>query len=198
MGKVINIQEKYQKLPDNLICPSPLEFRRADWESPHFIQMLRSQSARLETHREEIRRKKGKGVSHLPSHFLLKGGMIYTIQAMYTYRDNENRMREVYYLTGLIDCMINQINPVLRTDLLKAMYKKVFAMKTELNIHWYGTLDQVLLPIESQFYNECQYRNTLNSAQTLKDLYRAIRCGTDEMFDVISLEYVFYCPGVGG
>ena len=198
MGKVIDFQVKYQKPPDNLICSSPLEFRRADWESPHFVQMLRSQSARLETHRKEIHGKGGKGASHLPPHFLLKGGMIYTIQAMYTYRDNENRMREIYYLTGLIDCMINQVNPVLRTDLLKAMYKKVFAMKTELNAHWYGTLDQVLLPIEYQFYNEYQYRNTVNNAQTLKDLYRAIRCGTDEMFDILSLEYVFYCPRVGG
>ena len=190
MGKVINLQEKLKKPPGNLVCQSPLEFRRADWKSSHFIQMLRSQSARLETHREEV--------SHLPSHFSLKGGMTYTIRAMYACRDNENRMREIYYLTGLMDCMINQVNPVLRTDLLKAMYKKVFAMKTDLNVHWHGPLDQILLPIESRFYNKFQYRNSLNSAHTLKELYRAIRTGTDEMFDILSLEYVFYCPGIGG
>jgi len=49
--------------------------------------------------------------------------------------------------------MINQVNPVLRTDVLRDMYKKIFAMKADLNIHWHGSLDQVLLPIDVRFYN---------------------------------------------
>jgi hypothetical protein len=124
--------------------------------------------------------------------------MIYTILAMYTHRDNEVRMRQVYYLTGLMDCMINQVNPVLRTDLLKAMYKKVFSMKTALNVHWYGPLDHILLPVEARFFNEYEYRALLKSAQTMKELYRVIRIGTEKMFDVLSMEYVFYCPGARG
>jgi hypothetical protein len=32
----------------------------------------------------------------------------------------------------------------------------------------------------------------------MKELYEAIRRGTDEMFDILSLEYVFYCPNLGG
>ena len=198
MGKVINLPEKFQKPPKNLICPSPWEFRKADWEARHFLQMLKSQSVRLEGHRDEISKKGGKGVWHIPSHFPLKGGMSYTIRAIYACRDNEVKMREIYYLAGLMDCLINQVNSVLRTDLLKAMYNKVFAMKRELNIHWYGPLDQVLLPVESQFYNEFEYRSSLKEAGTMKELYRAIRTGTNEMFDILSLEYVFYCPGMGG
>ena len=128
MGKVINLQDKFQKPSGNLICLSPWEFRRADWEGRHFIQMLRSQSGWLECHRDETCKKGGKGVWHIPLHFSLKGGMFYTIRAMYASRDNEYRMREIYYLAGLMDCLINQVNSVLRTDLLKAMYNKVFAM----------------------------------------------------------------------
>jgi hypothetical protein len=198
MGKVIHLQEKLQKPSGNLICLSPWEFRRSDWGGRHFIQMLKSQSTRLEYHRDEICKKGGKGVWHIPSHFSLKGGMFYTIRAMYTCRDNEYRMREIYYLAGLMDCLINQVNSILRTDLLKAMYNKVFEMKRDLNIHWYGPLDQVLLPVESQFYNEFEYRSSLTRACTMKALYRAIRTGTDKMFDILSLEYVFYCPGVEG
>jgi len=198
MAKIISLKDKFQKPPDNLICLSPWEFRRADWEGRHFIQMLRSQSGWLECHRDEICKKRGKGVWHIPLHFSLKGGMFYTIRAMYASRDNEYRMREIYYLAGLMDCLINQVNSVLRTDLLKAMYNKVFSMKRELNMHWYGPLDQVLLHVESQFYNEFEYRSSLTSACTMKELYRAIRAGTDEMFDILSLEYVFYCPGMGG
>jgi hypothetical protein len=188
MAEVINLKDKFRKSEENLICLGPWEFRRADWETLHFIQMLRSRSERLEQHREKI----------LPSHVALKGGMAYTIRALYANRKEERRMREIYYLTGLMDCMINQVNPVLRTDILRAMYKKVFSMKEELNIHWYGPLDQVLLPIDSQLYNESEYRFSLKNACTMKELYKAIRKGTDEMFDILSLEYVFYCPHVGG
>ena len=109
----------------------------------------------------------------------------------------ETKMREIYYLTGLMDCMINQVNPVLRTDLLRNMYKKVFLMKEKLNVHWRGPLDQVLLPIESDYYDEFEYRSSLSRASTLKELYIAINRGTNEMFDVILFEYVFYCPSTG-
>ena len=78
------------------------------------------------------------------------------------------------------------------------MYKKVFAMKADLNIHWRGTLDQVLLPIDSQFYNDAAYRSSVSRAPTLKALYQAIRKGTDEMFDVLAVQYIFFCPWAGG
>ena len=106
-------------------------------------------------------------------------------------------MREVYYLAGLIDCMINQVNPLLRTDLIRSMYKRINTLKKGLNINWYGHLDQVLFPIDVQFLNTVEYRDTLSSAKTMKALYRFIREGIDEMFDILALEYVFYSPGRG-
>ena len=139
-----------------------------------------------------------KDISTLPPHFVLDGGLAYTIRAMYANRTNEKKMRDIYYLTGLMDCMINQVNPVLRTDLLRDMYKKVFALKNELKVHWFGPLDHVLLPIDKHFYDESEYRSGLVRARTLKALYQTIKEGAEEMFDVFSLEYVFYCPSVGG
>jgi hypothetical protein len=190
MGKVIDLQHRLQKLPGNVISLKPWEFRRAGWKTSCFVQMLRSLAEKLEHNQE--------GFATIPSHFSLKGGMAYTIQAMYANRQEEEKMRETYYLIGLADCMINQVNPVLRTDLLRAMYKKVFAMKADLNIHWHGSLDQILLPIDSQFYDDVAYRASIRSAGTLKELYRAIRRGTDEMFDILSFEYIFFCPWIGG
>jgi hypothetical protein len=198
MAEIIKLDNKFRKSDGDLICAVPWEFRKADWETAHFVQMLKSQSVKLQKHRRDISERGGKGVWNLPSHFSLKGGMTYTIKAIYSNREDEKRMREAYYLTGLMDCMINQVNPILRTDVLRSMYKKVFSMKDTLNIHWYGPLDQVLLPIDSEFYNECEYRALLKKARTMKELYSAIRRGTDEMFDILSLEYVFYCPGAGG
>jgi hypothetical protein len=198
MGEIIKLKEKDEGPPDNLIASEPWEFRRADWESKHFIQMLKSQSAKLENHRKEIYQRGEKGVWHLPAHFTLRGGMAYTIQAIYTNRNNERKMREVYYLAGLIDCMINQVNPLLRTDLIRDMYKKVMALKNELNINWYGQLDQVLFPVDDHYYSAIAYRQTLSRARSMKELYHLIREGIDEMFDILSLEYVFYSPGRGG
>jgi hypothetical protein len=197
MGRVIDIRSRSQWLADNVISSKPLEFRRADWETGHFVQMLRSQSRRLETSREEIYRRGGKGIQDIPSHYSLKGGMAFTIRALFQYRESEGKMREVYYLAGLVDCMINQVNPVLRTDLLRDLYRKVFSIKERLKVHWHGPLDQVLLPIDFDFHNESEYRSALSRALTMKELYHTIKEGTDEMFDILSLEYVFYCPGPG-
>jgi hypothetical protein len=116
---------------------------------------------------------------------------------MYNYRENEEKMREVYYLMGLVDCMINQVNPILRTDLIRAIYKEVFKLREALKVHWYGPITQILLPLDSMFYNEFEYKALVSSAGTMKDLYRVIREGTEEMFDILSLEYVFYCPSAG-
>jgi len=103
-------------------------------------------------------------------------------------------MREIYYLAGLMDCMINRVHPILRTDVLRDMYKKTFRIKAELDVHWYGPIEQVLLPIDSWLYNEAAYRSSLEGAANMKALYRAIRAGTEEMFDILAGEYVFYCP----
>ncbi len=188
MGDVIRLPGTQQTPADSLICSRPLEFRRPPWTSAHFIQMLRPLSQELEDSRR---------AGEVPPHYTLKGGIGYTIRALYLHRNNEERMRLVYYLAGLMDCMINQVHPVLRTDLLRDMYKRVFDLKAQLNIHWFGPLDQVLLPLDNQFYLEADYRASLMQAASMKALYRAIREGTGEMFDILSLEYVFYCPGMG-
>jgi hypothetical protein len=113
MAKILKFKEGTASPPDNLITRKPWEFRSAGWESGHFIQMLKSQSAKLEKHRKEVF-ERGTRVSQLPPHFVLRGSMAYTIQGVYSYRTNEAKMREVYYLAGLIDCMINRVTPLLR------------------------------------------------------------------------------------
>jgi hypothetical protein len=196
MGKVLKFKEGTGSAPDNVITLKPWEFRSADWESKNFIQMLKSQSARLEKHRKEVYEKETR-VSNLPPHFVLSGSMAYTIQGIYSYRDNEERIREVYYLAGLIDCMINRVTPLLRTDVIKDIHKKIVTLKSLLNINWYASLDQVLLPLDSHLFNEFEYRNKISGAGSVQELYRLIREETDDMFDILALEYTFYTPGRG-
>jgi len=193
MGKVLKFREGAGSPPDNVITLKPLEFRGADWESKHFIQMLKSQSTKLEKHRKEVY-KRGNRVSQLPPHFVLSGSMAYTIQGIFSYRTIEGKMREVYYLAGLIDCMINRVTPLLRTDVIKDIYKKVMTLKALLNMTWYSSFDQVLFPLDSHLFNELEYKSQISRADSAPALYRMIREGTDEMFDILALEYTFYTP----
>jgi hypothetical protein len=190
MGKVIDLQKTPPTPPDDLITSSPWQFRQSPWEAPHFFQIPKAHTVDLESCPA--------ATDSIESHFLLKGGMVHTIRALYTYREREEKMREIYYLAGLMDCMINQISPILRTDILRSMYKKIIQIKENFRINWYGPLDQVLLPVHPRFYDNSQYRSSLNLAGTMKELYQAIRKGTDEMFDILSVEYVFYHPKMGG
>jgi len=185
MGKVIELRKGKNGSTANLITSRPIEFRYSHWKSAHFVQLYRPYSIEVE--------KEG-GSEELPPHFVLKGGLASTIKGLFQHRDHEGRMKQVYLVTGIMDCMINQVNPVLRTDLLHHMFKKFFEMKQELQLHWYPPLDQVLLPIDSHLFNESHYRSALATAPTLKEIYNVIKEGTEEMFQVISKNYVFYCP----
>ena len=200
MAKVISIKDRLGVGPDNLIASTPWEFRRSHWQSQHFIQILKAGSAHLEKQKREGDIRGLRGRIGLPPHTVLSGGMANTIRAQFEYRDNEPKMREIYYLTGLIDCMINQVNPLLRTDHIRHLYQKVMTMKGLLGLNLYGAgaVDRVLLPLDGRFFNHSEYRETLSSAGSMKALYLAIREGTETMFDVLAREYVFYTPGRGG
>jgi hypothetical protein len=196
MAQIIDFSSRAGKLSDNLVASTPLEFRQADWETVHFIQMLRSDSLDFERRRRLMLQSGDRNPVQLPSHFALRDGTASTIRGMFMYRDREDRMREVYFLAGLIDCMINRVSPILRTALLRDMYKKIFLMKKDLDITWHGPLDQVLLPIDHRFFNVQHYQAALRTAATMKELYEQIMQGSGEMFDIISLKYVFYLPRV--
>ena len=196
MAKILRFKDGAGVPPDNVITLKPWEFRVADWESRYFIQMLKSQSVKLETHRKQVY-EKGLRVSQMPPHFPLRGSMAYTIQGIFSYRTNESKMREVYYLAGLIDCMINRVAPLLRTEVIKDLYRKVMTLKAFLNMTWYSSFDQVLFPLDFEFFNEYEYRNRLSEASSAHELYCLIREGTDEMFDILALEYTLYTPARG-
>lgn len=186
MGRIIEFRTGDTSASGNLIVAGPWEFRRPGWENKEFLQVLKTLSVWIEKHPGEI-----------DPHYILTGARGFTIKAAYSHRDDERQMREIYYLAGLIDCMTNRINPLLRTDLIRDIYNRTMTLKERLNIHWYGSLDEVLLPIDSSFFSESEYKEDLGAIKTMKALYRFIRQGTDRMFDLISREYLFYIPGKG-
>jgi len=188
MAKIIEFKKRVEVDPEKLISSEPWEFRRAGCENSYFIQILRSHLVGSERVRRDLPQS---------PHYVLKGGMAHTIHSVYSYRNSKEKMRELYYLAGLIDCMINQVSPLLRTDLIRDIYRKVTTLKRVLAVNWYGHMDQVLLPVDDRYFSWIEYREGLLGAKTMKDLYLLIREGTERMFDVLSSEYVFFTPGRG-
>lgn len=189
MGKVIHFRKHPDKNQNGLITLSPWEFRKAEWPGKFFIQTLKKDFQKF--------RQKGESPKMPPPGHLLNESLANTIHSLFCYKDNQEDMKEVYYLTGLIDCMINQTNPLLRTDFIREMYKKITTFKEILGVNWYGRMDEVLLPIDKGLFNLYEYRAGLSDAGTMKDLYSLIKRGTEKMFSILASEYVFFVPGDG-
>ena len=51
VAKIIDLEARRNRPPNNLITARPLEFRRAGWDNADFIIMLRSHSEALEKER---------------------------------------------------------------------------------------------------------------------------------------------------
>lgn len=197
MANIINLKERHPPTAENLITSRPWEFRRSDWGSVHFVQMLRSQSAKLEEQRRtRYSEGKDRAVGQVPPCYTLKGGVGYTVHSVFLHRDHEPMMRDIYYLAGLVDCMINQVSPILRTSGIRELYNKVTTLQTLLSVKWHGPLDQVLCPIDNHLFSPIEYRQTISDAKTVTRLCGRVREATDTMFDILSLEYVFYTPGI--
>lgn len=196
MAQIIPLPTRHSERRVNIITSRPLEFRKACRPSKHFIRIPRSRVQEF-----EARCGNNTGTvsfAGIPWILELKWGQGRTICSLFIHRESEQTMRQIYYLAGLVDCMINQVNPLLRTDLLRSLYKEAFELKRSLDVDWSGRLDEVLLPVETFYYNMDAYKRVLANAETMKELYRTIREGTSNMFDVLSERYVFYCPGAGG
>ena len=197
MAHIIPMPGRHQQKEGNVIASRPMEFRRVCRSSMNFIQIPRRRAEEFESlFSGGCRGSDPAGEAGLG--WELTCGRERTILGLFMNRKSEETMRLVYYLAGLVDCMINQVSPLLRTDLLRSLYKEAFALKNTLGIEWSGRLQKVLLPIEQCYYSEAEYRESIQRAGTMKILYRAIENGTSRMFDVVGEKYVFYCSGAGG
>jgi hypothetical protein len=172
MAKIIPLVPRHGRGRSNLITASPWEFRWSESGSRFFRQVAKHDPAALTGCRD------------------LKGGLECTVRALFLQRDNEEKMRQIYYLTGLVDCMINRRHPLLRTNQIQGLYGKVMTLKSILRLNWHGPLDQVLLPVPEAL----EYPMALSRAATMQELYRIIRKATDRMFDILSRDYIFYAP----
>ena len=183
-----------RKADDNLICREPLEFRRGDWRRGQVLQCLRSESERYQTHRHQALANGHSHLRYVPEHFSLLGGCDYTLLGLYRWREREDLAREVYRLAGLMECVVNSTSPLLRTDLLRSLYKTIIDLRRRINVSWRGDSSQFLLPLHPHFYRRDKFFERIQQATTLKVLYESVEQETTIQFNLLSSEYVFYLP----
>ncbi|NLI81382.1 MAG: hypothetical protein GX443_06795 [Deltaproteobacteria bacterium] len=194
MGKLIDFTRKPQDR-ENLISSHPLEFRRSDWQSGFAILCTRRESERYEAHRLEAIRLPGhQHIQYVPNHIRLDGGYHFTTVGLYRHRENETKMRRVYRLAGLMECVTGICSPILRTDLLRKFYNDILREREELQVVWRGNVEHFLLPLSAEHYNANRFRQAVLEAVTLKDLFAIIERETQQQFQSISSHYVFYLP----
>ena len=179
---------------DNLIIRKPLEMRWGDWQGGLPMQLLKEESHRFEKYREEAHKKGHLHPAKAPNHFPLHHGTDTTLWALYRWRHDADRMRDVYYLAGLMECMTLVPHSILRTVMVRTFYKTLQELKEKLQVKWHGQVHHFLLPMATHHRSENDFSRHLQCAKTLQELFQAIREETEEQFLILGSEYVFYLP----
>lgn len=194
MADIIDLSSRL-KPASNLITPHPLEFRKGDWLAAHAVLCTREESARFEAHRQKVRQAQDRPfISLVPNHFTLDAGFNFTALWLFRFREDEVRMRRLYRLAGLMECITRAPSPILRTDLVRRFFKIITDEREKLGVAWKGSVQGFLLPIHPQFYNPNVFLNAVQSAASLKDLLSLIEEETNRQFDLLARQYVFYVP----
>ena len=196
MGKIIPFF-KDDPTRSNIITANPLQMRWADWEGGNSILVLKEDAVKFELHRRAVLNGEHSHISYVPNHISIKNGMESTLNALLRYKEQPDKMQEIYFLAGLMECLINVPQPVLRTALIRSYYQKVFDLKNKLNVRWHSRATSFLFPMRTTHYSHTDFHKKLSEADTLQKLLGEIRQGVEEQFFILGKEYVFYIPRAG-
>ncbi len=192
MADIIDFSTRL-KPGNNLIASSPLEFRKGEWLSGSAILCMREESEKLEAQRRKATPDRPP-ITLVPNHLRLDGGYHYTFLWLFRLREDEKRMRRLYWLAGLMECATKAPSPVLRTDLVRRFFKIINEEREKLNVAWKGNVRDFLLPLHPEHYNPGAFMDTISNASSLKDLLDGIEQETNSQFDILAHSYVFYVP----
>ncbi|MFZ2448152.1 MAG: hypothetical protein WAW37_17480 [Syntrophobacteraceae bacterium] len=194
MADIIDLSSRL-KSGSNLIASLPLEFRKGAWPGSSPVLCTREESERFEAHRQKaVLTQDRPFISLVPNHFTLDGGYLFTALWLFRFREDEPRMRRLYRLAGLMECITRAPSPILRTDLVRRFFKIITEEREKLDVSWKGNVHNFLLPLHPQYYNPNLFLNVVQSASSLKELLILIEEETNRQFDTLSRHYVFYVP----
>lgn len=182
---------------DHIICHEPLRLRWGDWRTPHVIQVHVGSAAVYEDQRaDDLANGRPLGYQ-MPPHFTLDRGMNETAMALLRHRRSEDSLRSVCYLAGLMECLINVPCAILRTDLIRRVYQEVAELSRRLTLNWSGQVGHFMLPVMADASDPRRLENAVADIDSLKGFFATVRAITDDRYQALAKEFVFYYPRRG-
>ncbi len=192
MAKVIPFPDRSGG-ESNLIQNEPFCFRRADWGVREPVQVNSQEAAAFEEKRAKALGQ-GRPITFAPHHLVLRGSLSQTTWALFRAREDESRMRRVYYLAGLMELAIKVPHHLLRTDLIRRVFEQIESLSTELGLRWRRGSEGFLLPLPPARYPLNRFPHALAQAPSLKKLLSSLNSETNIQFDLAGRLFVYYLP----
>ena len=193
MADIIDLSSRF-KPGHNLIAMSPLEFRKGEWLSGKRYFVHAGRICKTGSPAPEDNPGQAPYNACPKSYYPGRRLSLHKSLWLFRFREDESRMRRLYRLAGLMECVTKAPSPVLRTDLVRRFFKIINEEREQLNVSWKGNVRNFLLPLHAEHYKPGVFIDTISSAPSLKDLLAGIEKETDSQFDILANSYVFYVP----
>jgi hypothetical protein len=171
--------------------------RWGDWRTHNVLQLHVQPAAVFEDYRAECLAQGGDPSGQLPIGFTLDGGMHQTALGLLRYRQSEERLVEVTYLSALMEALVNTPCAILRTDLIRRVYQEVDALSAALNLRWSGRVGSFMLPLNEDARSPKSFARQVAPLDNLKDFFSVIKQIAQERYDSLKKSYVLYYPHKG-
>ena len=194
MAKVITLPDR-AGADDNTLSRKPFCFRRAGWLLSAPAQVARPEAEVYQERRRQAL-EAGQPADFIPSYLTLRGSLAQTLGALFRFRDDEPRMRQAYFLAGLMEMATSLSHDVLRSDLIRRVFAEIEENSARLKVRWQSWDQGFLLPLYLSGENlpAARLQWSLGRAGTLKELLASLRGETDAQFDLAGRRFVYYLP----
>lgn len=177
-----------------VISTAPLRLRWGEWRTPHAILVHVQSAAVYEDWRDDALASGTDPSAQMPSHFALDGGLHETAHALLRHRGNESKLIDVTYLSLLMETLVNTPCAILRTDLIRRVYREVDALSAALTLRWRGRAGHFMLPLNQDARDPGGFERTVAPIAELKALFNTLRDIAATRLDTLKKGYVIYFP----
>ena len=199
MNKIIDLpgspgSSAKNEIPNNVITNGPMRLRWGDWRTSKIIQVHVGPAAAFEDHRAECYEQGMDHTGDMPPHFALEGPSHDTALALLRHRNDEEKLIQVNYLAAMMEALVNTPCAILRTDLIRRVYREVDALGRSLSLSWHAVEGRFLLPADEDAKNPNAFRSRLAGVDNLSEFFAVLKEIAKQRHEVLAKKYVIYYP----
>ncbi len=194
MSDIIKFPDKGLPGRDNVITTKPMRLRWGEWRSNKILQVHVGAAAIYEDFRQECIEQGHDPASQVPPAHELSGGIRETALALLRFRNNEQQQRRAYYLAALLEALITAPCAILRTDLIRRVYREVETLSDELGLRWSSHSGRLMLLLEQDAKDPDMMNKRLENIDNLSRFFDEIRDISGSRYQALATNYILYYP----